>query len=224
MSLTSLSSSSSRTIRGNDVLRNTYILLALSLLPTVIGAWVGVQSGILHAMGPLMSTIVFFAGSFGLMFLVEKNKHSAAGVPWLLGFTFFMGLMLSRLLGFVLSKAGGFELIVSAGLTTSAVFAAMAFISSVIKRDLSGLGRFLFIGAIVVLVAGLLNLFFQSGILMLALTALTAGIFSVFILVDLKAVRDGYETNYVSATMSVYLSLYNVFSSVLQLFSIFDRD
>lgn len=224
MSFTSLSSTSARTVRGNEVLRNTYLLLAMSLLPTVVGAWIGVQSGILNAMGPLMATLVFFAGSFGLIYAVEKNKNSAAGVPWLLAFTFFMGVMLSRLLSFVLSKSAGAELIVSAGITTTAVFAAMAFLSSVIKRDLSGLGRFLFIGAIIVLVASLLNLFFQSGVLMLVLTSLTAAIFSAFVLVDLKAVRDGYETNYITATMGIYLSLYNVFSSVLQLFGIFDQD
>lgn len=215
MSFTSLSSTSSRATRSNEVLRNTYMLLTLSLLPTAVGAWVGIQSVFLQMMGPLMSTIVFFVGALGLMFVVQKNKHSAAGVPWLLAFTFFMGFMLSRLLSFVLSKSGGFELIVSAGVTTSVVFGAMAFLSSVIKRDLSGTGRFLFIGAIIVLVASLLNLFFQSGALVLVLSALTAGIFSAVILVNLKAVRDGHETNYISATLGVYLSLYNVFSELV---------
>ena len=92
----------------NRVLRNTYWLLALSLVPTVIGAWAGVATGFgaLFAGSPGLSTIVFLVGAFGLMFAIERFKDSAIGVGLLLGFTFFMGLMLSRLLGFVLPMVG----------------------------------------------------------------------------------------------------------------------
>ena len=86
----------------NRVLRNTYWLLALSMVPTVLGAWIGVSTGIARAMTPGISLIVFLVGAYGLMFAIEKTKNSAAGVPVLLGFTFFMGLMLSRLVGVVL--------------------------------------------------------------------------------------------------------------------------
>ena len=204
----------------NRVLRNTYWLLALSMLPTVLSAWIGVQTGIARAMSPGIGLIVFLGGAFGFMFAIEKTKNSAAGVPVLLGFTFFMGLMLSRLIGAVLGLANGASLIMMAFASTGVVFLGMAALSTVIKRDLSAMGKFLFIGAIMVLVAGIANFFLQSSALMLTLSVLVTGIFSAFILYDLKQVRDGYETNYISATLNVYLDIYNVFQGLLSLFGI----
>jgi modulator of FtsH protease len=204
----------------NRVLRNTYWLLALSMVPTVLGAWIGVQTGIARAMSPGVGLVVFLVGAFGFMFAIEKTKNSAAGVPILLAFTFFMGVMLSRLVGAVLGLANGASLIMMAFASTGAIFLGMAALSTVIKRDLSGMGKFLFIGAILVLVAGIANFFIQSSALMLTLSVLVTGIFSAFILYDLKRVRDGYETNYISATLSVYLSIYNVFQALLSLFGI----
>ena len=130
----------------NRVLRNTYWLLALSMVPTVLGAWVGVQTGITRAMSPMISLVVFMVGAFGLMYLIEKNKNSAAGVPLLLGFTFFMGLMLSRLVGSVLGLNNGTSLVMTAFAGTGAIFFAMATLSSVdpesmIKTSTSTSGR-----------------------------------------------------------------------------------
>ncbi len=204
----------------NRVLRNTYWLLALSMVPTVLGAWIGVQTGIARAMSPGIGLIVFLGGAFGFMFAIEKTKNSAAGVPVLLAFTFFMGVMLSRLVGVVLGLANGASLIMMAFASTGAVFLGMAALSTVIKRDLTNMGKFLFVGALIVLVAGIANVFIQSGALMITLSVLVAGIFSAFILYDLKRVRDGYETNYISATLNVYLSIYNVFQALLSLFGI----
>jgi len=204
----------------NRVLRNTYWLLALSMVPTVLGAWLGVQTGIARAMSPGVGLVVFLVGAFGFMFAIEKTKNSAAGVPVLLAFTFFMGVMLSRLVGAVLGLANGASLIMMAFASTGAIFLGMAALSTVIKRDLSGMGKFLFIGAILVLVAGIANFFIQSSALMLTLSVLVTGIFSAFILYDLKRVRDGYETNYISATLGVYLSIYNVFQALLSLFGV----
>ncbi|MET0518986.1 MAG: Bax inhibitor-1/YccA family protein [Burkholderiaceae bacterium] len=205
----------------NRVLRNTYWLLALSMVPTVLGAWLGVATGITRAMGPGMSAIVFLVGAFGFMFAIEKTKNSAAGVPVLLAFTFFMGLMLSRLVGTVLGLANGAGLVMTAFTGTGLIFLGMASLSSVIKRDLSSMGKWLFIGMIMLLVAGIANIFLQSSALMIALSVLSIGIFSAFILHDLKRVQDGEETNYISATLGVYLSIYNVFQSLLALLGIF---
>ena len=199
----------------NRVLRNTYWLLALSMIPTVLGAWVGITTGILRTMGPGMSAIVFLVGAFGLMFAIERTKNSAAGVPVLLGFTFFMGLMLSRLIGAVLGQANGAGLIMTAFTGTGVIFLGMATLSTVIKRDLSSMGKFLFVGVMMLIVASLANIFIQSGPLMVTLSVLAIGIFSAFVLHDLKRVQDGYETNYISATLSIYLDLYNVFQSLL---------
>ena len=199
----------------NRVLRNTYWLLALSMVPTVLGAWIGVSTGLMRGMGAGMSAIIFLGGAFGLMFAIEKTKNSAAGVPVLLGFTFFMGLMLSRMIGAVLGQANGAGLIMTAFAGTGLIFFGMATLSSVIKRDLSSMGKFLFIGMIMIFVAAIANIFLQSSALMITISVLAIGIFSAFILYDLKRVKDGEETNYISATLGVYLSLYNVFQSLL---------
>jgi modulator of FtsH protease len=204
----------------NRVLRNTYWLLALSMVPTVLGAWIGVSTGIARAMSPGIGLVVFMVGAFGFMFAIEKTKNSAAGVPMLLAFTFFMGVMLSRLVGAVLGLSNGASLIMMAFAGTGAIFLGMATLSSIIKRDLSSMGKFLFIGAIMLLVAGIANFFIQSSALMITLSVLAIGIFSAFILYDLKRVQDGHETNYITATLGVYLSIYNVFQSLLALFGI----
>lgn len=205
----------------NKVLRNTYWLLALSLVPTVLGAWIGVATGIFAAMTPGVSVVVFLVGAFGLMFAIEKTKNSAAGVPVLLAFTFFMGLMLSRLVGMVLGFSNGATLIMTAFGGTAAVFAAMATLASVIKRDLSNMAKFLFVGAVLLLVAAVINVFVQSSAMMITLSVIAIGIFSAFMLVDLKRVIDGGETNYITATLAIYLDLYNVFANLLALLGIF---
>lgn len=204
----------------NRVLRNTYWLLALSMVPTVLGAWVGMAFGINQMLTPGIGLVVFLVGAFGFMFAIEKNKNSAAGVPILLAFTFFMGVMLSRMLAIVMGMGNGTSLIMMSFAGTGAIFLGMATLSTLIKRDLSSMAKFMTIGAILVLVAGIANFFIQSGALMITLAMLIIGIFSFFILYDLKRVRDGEETNYITATLGVYLSLYNIFQSLLALFGI----
>ncbi len=157
------------TTQRNQVLRNTYWLLALSMLPTVLGAWIGVETGVARMLSPGIGMIVFLVGAFGFMYAIEKTKNSAVGVPVLLGFTFFMGLMLSRLVGSVLGLANGAGLIMTAFAGTGAIFFGMATLSSVIKRDLSSMGKWLFIGVIMLLVAGIANFFIQSSALMITL-------------------------------------------------------
>lgn len=208
-------------VDSNKVLRNTYWLLALSMLPTVLGAWIGVQTGVFAHMTPGMSLLVFFGGAFGLMFGVQKFKDSSIGVFMLLGFTFFMGLMLSRLVGFVLGMHNGTGLVMMAFAGTATIFFGMATLSSIIKRDLSTMGKWLFIGAVMLMVAGIANVFIQSSALMITMSVMAIGIFSAFVLHDLKRVQDGVETNYVIATLGVYLSLYNVFQNLLVLLGVF---
>lgn len=217
-------SSDSLSAERHRVLRNTYALLALSMVPTVLGAWIGVQTGLLRSVAPGIGLVVFLAGAFGFMFAIDKFKNSAAGVGLLLGFTFFMGLMLSRLLAFVLAKGNGANLVMLAFGGTAAVFFTMATLSTVIKRDLSGMGKFMLIGAVLLLVAGIANIFIQSGALFITMAVVAIGIFSFFVLYDLKRVQDGEETNYITATLGVYLSLFNVFQNLLALLGIFGGD
>jgi modulator of FtsH protease len=210
----------------NRVLRNTYWLLALSMLPTVLGAWVGVATGITASLSGGLGLIVFLGGAFGFMYAIQKTKDSAAGVPVLLAFTFFMGLMLSRMIAMVLGFKNGSDLIMTAFGGTAGVFFVMASLSTVIKRDLSGMGKWLTIGAVVLMVGAIINVFVQSSTGMVVIAMMAIGIFSAFILYDLKRIIDGGETNYISATLGLYLSLFNIFQSLLALLGIFggERD
>jgi modulator of FtsH protease len=204
----------------NRVMRNTYWLLALSLLPTVMGAWLGVATGVTQSLTGGLGLIVFLGGAFGFMYAIEKTKNSASGVPVLLGFTFFMGLMLSRMIAMVLGFKNGSELIMTAFAGTAGVFFVMASLASTIKRDLSGMGKWLFVGALVLLVGGIVNMFIGSTVGMMVMSTLAIGIFSAYMLYDLKQIVDGGETNYISATLALYLDLFNIFQSLLALLGI----
>ncbi|WP_448251223.1 Bax inhibitor-1/YccA family protein [Ottowia oryzae] len=201
----------------NKVLRNTYWLLALSLLPTVLGAWVGLSTGITRSLGGGLGLVVFLAGAFGFMFAIEKTKNSAAGVPVLLAFTFFMGLMLSRMIGAVLGMQNGSQLVMTAMAGTAGVFFVMATLASVIKRDISGMGKWLFVGAMVIFVGAIINVFLGSTVGMMVISTLCVGVFSLYMLYDLKRIVDGGETNYISATLALYLDIFNVFQGLLAL-------
>ena len=205
----------------NRVLRNTYWLLAVSMLPTVLGAWVGVASGISYALSGGLGMILMLVGAFGFIYAIEKTKHSATGVYVLLGFTFFMGLMLSRMIAMVLGFKNGAELVMTAFGGTAGVFFAMASLSSVIKRDISGLGKWLMVGVIILMVGSIINIFVGSSTGMLVISVLSMAIFSAFMLYDLKQIMDGGETNYISATLTLYLDVINVFQSLLALLGIF---
>lgn len=204
----------------NKVLRNTYWLLALSLIPTVLGAWLGVSTGITRSLSGGLGLIVFLGGAFGFMFAIEKTKNSAAGVPVLLAFTFFMGLMLSRMIAMVLGFKNGSELVMTAMGGTAGVFFVMATLASVIKRDISGMGKWLFAGALVILVGCIVNVFVGSTVGMMVISTLCIGVFSLFMLYDLKQIIDGGETNYISATLALYLDIFNVFQGLLALLGI----
>jgi modulator of FtsH protease len=208
----------------NRVLRNTYWLLALSLIPSVLGAWVGLATGITKGLTGGIGLIVFLVGAFGFMFAIEKTKNSAAGVPVLLAFTFFMGLMLSRLLAVILGMKNGTGIIMTAFGGTAGVFFFMASMASVIKRDLSGMGKWLFVGALVIMVGAIINVFVGSSIGMMVISTLAIGVFSLYMLYDLKQIIDGGETNYISATLALYLDIFNVFQSLLVLLGIMGGD
>jgi modulator of FtsH protease len=214
------------TEQRNKVLRNTYWLLALSLVPTVLGAWVGVASGIGRVFQGGLGMILFMGIAFGLIYGIEKTKNSAAGVPMLLGFTFFMGLMLSGLIAHTLGFSNGPELIMTAFGGTAGVLLTMASLATVIKRDLSGMAKWLFVGVVVLLIGSVINIFVGSSAAMLAISVASIGIFSAFMLYDIKRIIDGGETNYISATLALYLDLINVFQSLLALLGIFggERD
>jgi modulator of FtsH protease len=209
------------------VLRNTYWLLALSMLPTVLGAWLGVQMHFsLFAGSPMLGFIAFLAIAFGFFYGIQRTKDSGLGVVLLLGFTFFMGLMLSRMLEQILHFSNGAQLIMTAFGGTGLVFATMASIATTSKRDFSGLSSWLFAGVIVLLLAGVANIFLQMPALQIVISLVAVAIFSAYILFDVQRVLNGGETNYITATLAIYLDLYNVFVNLLALLGIFggERD
>ena len=203
----------------HQVLRNTYWLLALSMIPTVLGAFIGVQMHLPMLTGG-MGFIIFMLVAFGFMYAIEKTKNSGLGVAVLLGFTFFMGLMLSRMIGMILGFSNGSQLIMTAMGGTAGVFFVMATVASMIKRDISGMGKWLFVGALVVMVGSIVNIFVGSTAGMMAISVAVIGIFSAYMLYDLKQILDGGETNYISATLRLYLDIFNVFQALLALLGI----
>ena len=212
---------------ANRVLRNTYMLLALTMVPTVAGALLGVQMQFSFMAGsPFIAFALFLGISFAFFYGIEKNKNNGLGVALLLGFTFFMGLMLSRILQAALGFSNGGSMIALAAGGTGAIFATMAGIASVSKRDFTNMGKFLTVGLVVVLLAVVANIFLQMPVLHLVISAAVVLLFSGYILYDISNIVHGGETNYVTATLSVYLNVYNVFTSLLNLIMAFggDRD
>ncbi len=210
----------------NKVLRNTYWLLALSLVPTVLGAWAGVAFGLGRVFSGGLGMVLFLAGAFGFIYAIERTKNSATGVPVLLAFTFFMGITMSRLIESVLGFKNGTDLVMTAFGGTAGVFLVMAILATTIKRDISGMGQWLFVGTMALVVGGIINVFVGSTAGMLALSVAAIAIFSAYMLYDIKQIIDGGETNYISATLALYLDIVNVFQSLLALLGIFggERD
>jgi modulator of FtsH protease len=209
-------------VQQHRVLRNTYWLLALSLIPTVIGAAIGtnLDLGFMRT-SPILSFFVILAVFYGWIFAIERNRNSSLGVGLLLGFTLFMGLLLGPLLQSVLGLKNGIQLVMMAFGGTAAVFAVMAGIATTTKRDLSGMANFLAVGAVVIMLAVVANVFFQSMTAYLVILAGFVLLSSLLMLWQINAIVRGGETNYVSATLTLYVSIYNLFSSLLQLLGIF---
>lgn len=201
----------------NKVLQNTYILLSISLIPTVIGAAIGILSGINKTIlaGNGFSSIVFFIGTMFLMFQIEKNKNNSSGIFLLLTFTFFMGLMLSRMLGIILGMNNGSQLVMAAFGGTSIIFSIMAITANRVKSDLSNFYKFLYIGLITILFISIANIFLRMNSVMLTTSVIAILLFSGFILVDLKKIIDEGEDNYILATLNLYLDIYNLFTHLL---------
>ena len=207
--------SGSRRLVQHNVLRNTYWLLALSMVPTIFGAVLGVS---LHLpMGGGLMALLFLAIAFGFIWGIERNKDSGVGVALLLGFTFFMGLWLTPLLSRILGFSNGGFLIMTAFGGTAAVFATLATVATVSKRDFSGLATWLFAGVIVLLLASVANIFLGIPALAIVISVIAIAIFSAYILFDVQQIINGGETNYIRATLNIYLDIYNIFVNLLQL-------
>ncbi|MCB5196034.1 Bax inhibitor-1/YccA family protein [Deefgea salmonis] len=203
----------------NQVLRNTYFLLALTMLPTAAGALLGMSMQ--FRMSGFLGFGLFMLVSFGAFYAIEKTKESSAGVFILLGWTGFMGLWLSQILQMAMKFSNGPEMIGMAAIGTGAIFFTLATIATVTKKDFSFMGKFLFIGMVIVILASIANIFFAIPALSLTISAAVIMIFSAYILYDVSRIVNGGETNYISATLSLYLNVYNIFVSLLNIIMAF---
>ncbi len=214
-------------VERNKVLRNTYMMLSLTMIPTVIGAFIGTSLNLsFMAASPIISSLVMFAVMMGMLFAVSALRNSVWGIAALLGFTFVAGVFLGPILQVALHLKNGAQLIGMAAAGTGVIFFSLATIATVTKKDFSFMGKFLFIGLILLIVASLANLFFQIPALSLTISAIAVMIFSAYILFDVSQIVNGGETNYVMATLSLYLDIYNLFIHLLNLLMAFagERD
>ena len=203
-------------LETNKVLRNTYLMLGLTMLPTVAGAFVGSSLNFAFmATSPVLSTLILLAVLFGFMWIIAANRNNAFGVALLLGFTFVMGVLLGPILQVALHLRNGAELIGLAAGGTGVIFLTLAGVATVTKKDFGFLGKFLMVGLVLMVLAALANLFFQVPAVSLTLAAVGVLVFSGFILYDVSRVVTGGETNYVMATLAIYLDLYNLFVDLL---------
>ena len=210
-------------ISQNTVLRNTYWLLALSMLPTIVGAFVGMQLNFFafFQSSPIMAPLLMFGLMLGSLFVVTALRNSGWGVVALFGFTFIAGLALTPILTVALGLRNGGQLIGLAGGMTAVIFFALAAFATITKKDFSFMGKFLFVGLILLIVASIANLFFQVPAASVALSAIAVLIFSAYILYDVSRIVHGGETNYIMATMSLFLNIYNIFVSLLNILMAF---
>jgi modulator of FtsH protease len=207
----------------NSVLRNTYWLLALSMLPTIAGAYAGMSINFagLYKTSPIMAPLLMFGAMFGMLFVVSALRNSAWGVAAIFGFTFVAGVMLAPMLQYAAGLKNGGQLVALAGGMTAAVFFVMATIATVSKRDFSFLGKFLFVGLILLIIASIANLFFQVPALAVTISAVAVLIFSAYLLYDISSIIRGGQTNYIMATLALFLDIYNIFVNLLNLLLIF---
>ena len=209
-------------VEQNKVLRNTYMMLAMTMIPTVFGALVGTSMNFsFMALHPIMFSLLMFGSMMGAMFAVTALRNSIWGVVALLGFTFLAGVFLGPILQVALHLKNGAQLIGLAAGGTGIIFFSLATIATVTKKDFSFMGKFLFIGLILLIVASLANLFFQIPALALTVSAIAVMIFSAYILFDVSRIVTGGETNYVMATLALYLDIYNLFINLLNLLMAF---
>jgi modulator of FtsH protease len=212
------SQSAQLALSTHKVLRNTYMMLGLTMIPTVIGAFVGISMNFSFlAQHPVIGALGMLAVMFGLFMGIAANRNNGIGIAMLLALTFFMGMMLGPILQVALHLKNGAQLVGMAAGGTGIIFFSLAGVATVTRKDFSFLGNFLMIGLVMLIIASLANLFFQVPVASLAISAVAIMIFSGYILYDVSRIIHGGETNYVMATLALYLDIYNIFVNLLNI-------
>ncbi|MCL9776712.1 Bax inhibitor-1/YccA family protein [Vibrio methylphosphonaticus] len=216
--MVSRTSSEASVLQTNKVLRNTYALLSMTLL------WSAVVAGTSMAMGlPRPGIIITLVGFYGLLFLTEKNRNNSMGLVFTFLFTGFMGYTIGPLLNMYIGAGMGDVIVTALGGTALSFLAASAYALTT-KRDLSMLGG-LMLSLFVVLIVGMIaSIFIQSTIMHLALSSLFIVFSTMAILMTTQGIIRGGETNYISATVTLFVSIYNIFISLLSILGIMNDD
>lgn len=202
----------------NTVLRKTYGLLGLAFIPCMAGAYLGSQFNFAAVMGHFWITIIaFFAFFYGMCFAIEKNRYSQVGVLLLMVLTFGLGFMLGPILQYSTVFGNGAKLVGMAAAMTAGVFFVMAAMARRTKADMNALGRFLMVGAVVLMVGVVTNLFLKLPVLSLTIAAGFVIFSALLIMWQIKTVIDGGEDSHISAALTIFISLYNIFSSLLRI-------
>lgn len=214
-----LSSVSTSVLSTNKVLKNTYILLSVTLLFSAATAWLAKSMGM-----PFIHPLITLGIFFGLIFGLSRLQNSVWSLPLVFILTGFLGATLGPILNVYMSSASGESVVMMALGGTGAIFLGLSGYVLTTRKDFSFMGGFLVVGALVAMLAMLANLFFQVPAVSLTISAVVILLMSGFILFDTSRIIHGGETNYVMATVSLYLSIYNIFVSLLQLLGFFSRE
>jgi modulator of FtsH protease len=207
---------SSDALSSNKVIKNTYLLLAMTLLFSAFTAYLSY----LHQLQP--NFIVMLAGFIGLPILVLKNRESAWGLFWIFAFTGFAGYILGPILNaYTHTFSNGSQIITTAMGATAVIFFTLSGYALATRKDFSYMGSFLFTALMVVVLASIAGIFFNAPALQLAISCATALIFSGYILFDTSRIINGGERNYISAAISLYLDIFNLFLSLLRILALF---
>jgi len=217
MSLNAASQSSALEI--NKVLRNTYMLLSMTLAFSAVTAGISMAMGLSHVAALVMTLV-----AFGLLFVVNKQADKASGIFWIFAFTGLMGASLGPMLNVYASMPNGGSLIMQALGGTALIFFSLSAYALTSKKDFSFMGGFLMVGLIVAIIAGIANIFFAIPALSLAISSAIILIMSGLILFDTSRIIHGGERNYIRATVSLYLNIYNIFTSLLHLLGALNDD
>jgi modulator of FtsH protease len=206
-------------IEVNKVLRNTYALLALTLLFSAFTAGISMAFNLPHP-----GLIITMVGYFGLLFLTQYLRNSAWGLASIFALTGFMGLTLGPIISTYLSLPNGGQIVTNALGGTAITFLGLSGYALTTRKDFSFIGNFLFVGILVAFLAGLASIFLEMPALSLAVSAMFVLLMSGLILYQTSSIIHGGETNYIMATVTLYVSIYNLFTSLLHIFGVMGSD
>lgn len=217
--MATMTRSEASVLSTNKVIRNTYLLLSLTLAFSAVTAGASLALGLPHP-----GMLITLVGYFGLLFLTTKFRNSGLGILFVFALTGFMGYTLGPIISYYLALPNGTQVVMQAMGGTAAIFLGLSAYALTTRKDFSFMGGFLFVGILVAFLAGLGAVFFEMPGLSLAVSAMFVLLMSGLILFETSNIIHGGETNYIMATVTLYVSIYNLFTSLLHLLGFASND